>query len=81
MTEAELRDGVTAIAGARTGEVLDLYGRLYGHLNPAERLIAITTDSNFRIRSLVLAQRRAAKARGPVWMYSFEWETPVLGGG
>ena len=50
------------------------------HLNPAERLIAMTTDSNFRIRSLVLAQRRAAKARGPVWMYSFEWETPVLGG-
>jgi para-nitrobenzyl esterase len=49
-------------------------------MNPAERLIAITTDSNFRIRSLVLAQRRAALGRGPVWMYSFEWETPVLGG-
>jgi para-nitrobenzyl esterase len=80
LTEGELRDRVTAIAEARTGEVLDLYGRLYGHLNPAERLIAITTDSNFRIRSLVLAQRRAAKARGPVWMYSFEWETPVVGG-
>jgi para-nitrobenzyl esterase len=80
LTEAEMRDRVTAIAGDRTGEVLDLYGGLYGHLNPSERLIAITTDSNFRIRSLVLAQRRAAKARGPVWMYSFEWETPVLGG-
>ncbi len=80
LSEAEMRDRVTAVAGDRTGEVLDLYGGLYGHLNPSERLIAITTDSNFRIRSLVLAQRRAAKARGPVWMYSFEWETPVLGG-
>ncbi len=60
--------------------MLELYRRLYPDLNPAERLIAITTDCNFRIRSLVLAQRRAAKARGPVWMYSFEWETPVLGG-
>jgi para-nitrobenzyl esterase len=40
----------------------------------------VTTDCNFRIRSLVLAQRRAALQRGPVWMYSFEWETPVLGG-
>jgi para-nitrobenzyl esterase len=29
---------------------------------------------------LVLAQRRAAMRRGPVWMYSFEWETPVFGG-
>jgi para-nitrobenzyl esterase len=75
-----MRDRVAAIAGDRAGEVLDVYGRLYGHLNPAERLIRITTDSNFRIRSLVLAQRRAAKNRGPVWMYSFEWETPVLGG-
>jgi para-nitrobenzyl esterase len=80
LTEAQMREKVAAIAGADTGRVLDMYGRLYGDLNPSERLIAITTDSNFRIRSLVLAQRRAAKQRGPVWMYAFEWETPVLGG-
>ncbi|MEA2745711.1 MAG: para-nitrobenzyl esterase [Acetobacteraceae bacterium] len=80
LTEAELRQRVEAIAGANTGRVLDLYGQLYPGTNPAERLIAATTDSNFRIRSLVLAQRRASLQRGPVWMYSFEWETPVLGG-
>jgi len=80
LTEEQMRERVAAIAGANTGRVIDLYGRLYPDLNPAERLIAITTDSNFRIRSLVLAQRRAAKSRGPVWMYSFEWETPMLDG-
>jgi para-nitrobenzyl esterase len=80
LTEAQMQAKVEAIAGPHTGRVLDVYGGLYGHLNPSERLIAITTDSNFRIRSLVLAQRRVAKGRGPVWMYSFEWETPVLGG-
>jgi para-nitrobenzyl esterase len=80
LTEAELAHQVAAIAGPDTGRVLDLYGHLYPGLNPAERLIAITTDCNFRIRSLVLAQRRAALRRGPVWMYSFEWQTPVLGG-
>jgi para-nitrobenzyl esterase len=80
LTEGQMRERVTAIAGPDTARVLDLYGRMYPGLNPAERLIAITTECNFRIRSLVLAQRRAAKARGPVWMYSFEWETPVLGG-
>lgn len=80
LTETGLRQRIEAIAGADTDRVLDLYGRLYGGLNPAERLIAITTDCNFRIRSLVLAQRRAALRRGPVWMYSFEWNTPVLGG-
>jgi len=80
LSEAEMEQRVAAIAGPNTGRVLDLYGRLYPGLNPAERLIAITTDCNFRIRSLVLAQRRAALRRGPVWMYSFAWETPVLGG-
>jgi len=80
LTEAEMQQRVAAIAEPDTGRVLDLYRRLYPGLNPAEQLIAITTDCNFRIRSLVLAQRRAALRRGPVWMYSFEWQTPVLGG-
>lgn len=80
LTESEMRQRVQAIAGADTARVLDLYGRLYPTMNPAERLIAVTTDCNFRIRSLVLAQRRAALNQAPVWMYSFEWETPVLGG-
>jgi para-nitrobenzyl esterase len=80
LTEAEMIERVAPIAGDHTPRVVDLYTRLYPKLNPAERLIAITTDTNFRIRSLVLAQRRAALGRGPVWMYSFEWETPVLDG-
>lgn len=80
LTEAEMTARVEAIAGPHTGRVIDLYKRLHPDLNPAERLIAITTDCNFRIRSLVLAQRRAALNAAPVWMYSFEWETPVLGG-
>jgi para-nitrobenzyl esterase len=80
LTEAEMRQRIEAIAGPDTGRVVELYGQLYPELNPAERLIAATTDGNFRIRSVVLAQRRVALNRGPVWMYSFEWETPVLGG-
>ena len=80
LTEAEMRDRIAAIAGADTDRIVPLYNRLYPDLSPADRLIAATTDCNFRIRSLVLAQRRAAKAKAPVWMYSFEWRTPVLGG-
>jgi para-nitrobenzyl esterase len=80
LTEAEMHQRVAAIAGPHAGRVIELYGQLYPELNPAERLIAVTTDCNFRVRSLALAQRRAALHRGPVWMYSFEWETPVLGG-
>ena len=80
LTQAEMQTRIEAIAGAQAPRVIALYERLYPGLNPAERLIAATTDSNFRIRSLTLAQRRAALGRAPVWMYAFEWETPVLGG-
>jgi para-nitrobenzyl esterase len=80
LTEAQMADRVHAIAGADTNRVVETYRRLYPNASPADRLIATTTDCNFRIRSLTLAQRRAAKAAAPVWMYSFEWETPVLGG-
>ncbi len=80
LTEQEMRDRVAAVAGAHTDRVIETYQRLYPGLNPAERLIATLTDSNFRIRSLMVAERKAAQGGAPVYMYSFEWETPVLGG-
>jgi para-nitrobenzyl esterase len=80
LTGTEMRQRVETIAGPHASRIVELYSQLYPNLNPAERLITITTDCNFRIRSLILAQRRAALKQGRVWMYSFEWETPVLGG-
>lgn len=80
LTEQEMRDRVAPVAGAHTDRVIETYRRLYPGMNPAERLIASLTDSNFRIRSLMVAERKAKEGRAPVYMYSFEWETPVLGG-
>jgi len=80
LTEDELRARVGEVAGAATDRVIETYRRLYPGANPAERLISTLTDSNFRIRTLVLAERKAAQARAPVWLYSFDWETPVFGG-
>jgi para-nitrobenzyl esterase len=80
LTEDELRTRVAAVAGEEVGRVVETYRRLYPGANPAERLISTLTDSNFRIRTLVLAERKAAKGRAPVWLYSFDWETPVFGG-
>lgn len=77
LTEEELRGRVSNLAGAHTDIVVETYRRMYPNASPAERLIATTTDSNFRVRSLILAARRVAKGRGSVWMYSFDWRTPV----
>ena len=84
LTEEQMVERVRVLAGPDADRVVALYRRLYPDAGPADRLIATTTDCNFRIRSLTLAQRRAAKAQetngAPVWMYAFDWETPVLGG-
>jgi para-nitrobenzyl esterase len=77
LTEEALCARVQALAGPHADQVIETYRRLYPGASPAERLIATTTDSNFRVRSRLLAQRRVAKARAPVWMYSFDWQTPV----
>ena len=39
-----------------------------------------TTASNFGVRSILLAERKAARAKAPVWMYEFAWETPAFDG-
>jgi len=80
LNETQMLDRLHAIAGADTNRVGEVYRRLYPNASPAERLIAATTDCNFRIRSLVLARRRVAKATAPVWMYAFNWETPLHDG-
>ena len=80
LTESELREGVAAVAGAHTDRVLATYRQVYPQMSPAERLIATLTDSNFRIRSLTMAERRARKSRAGTYMYSFAWETPAFGG-
>jgi len=80
LSEQEMHERVAAVAGEHVDHVVETYRRLYPGANAAERLIATLTDSNFRIRSLIVAERKAKQSRAPVFMYSFEWETPVQGG-
>ena len=80
LTEDELRSRVRAVAGESTDRMIETYRGRHPGMSPAELLIAITTDSNFRVRSLMLADRKAAKPRARVWFYSLDWHTPVYDG-
>ena len=80
LSEDELKKRVAKVAGGNTAGVLALYRQMHPGMNPAELLIEITTDSNFWVRSVLLAERKAAKGKAPVYMYSFNWRTPVLDG-
>ena len=81
LTEAELRRRVAAVAGADTEALLAVYKAKLRQGNPADWLIAASTGSNFWIRTVLLAERYAARAgRAPVYMYSLDWQSPAHGG-
>src|SRR5438045_4023661 len=82
LTEAELRDRLTAIGGGAADRLFDLYLTRNPEANPAELLIAALTHGQFAIRSALFAERKAARAGkgAPVYMYSLAWETPVFDG-
>ena len=80
LSEDELKTRVAKVAAGNADAVLALYRQMHPGMNPAELLIEITTDSNFWVRSVLLAERKAARGKASVYMYSFNWRTPVLDG-
>src|SRR5205814_6109471 len=67
-------------AGDAADSLLASYKRRDPEASPADRLITMLTASNFAVRSVLLAERKAARAKAAVWMYDFAWETPAFGG-
>jgi len=80
LTEDELGARIAGVANGATDRVVATYRKLFPSATPSDHLISILTDSNHRLRSITLAERKAAQGRAPVWLYSFDWETPVFGG-
>jgi para-nitrobenzyl esterase len=78
--EEGLRKRIAAVAGDAVDGLLAYYKRRDPAAGPADRLITALTASNFAVRSLLLGERKAARGKAPVWMYSFDWETPAFGG-
>ena len=80
VTEDELAKRLTAVAGDAAGALLAYYKRRDPAASPTDRLITALTASNFAVRSVMQAERKAARGKAPVWMYSLDWETPAFGG-
>ncbi|HYC63442.1 MAG TPA: carboxylesterase family protein, partial [Reyranellaceae bacterium] len=80
ITEDELAKRVRAVAGDATDTLLAYYRKRNPAASATDRLITILTQSNFGVRSRLLAERKAARGKAPVWMYRLDWETPAHGG-
>jgi para-nitrobenzyl esterase len=80
LTEEELRQRVTAVAGAEADALLSAYRSAMPQASPGDRLIAALTGSNFWIRTVLMAERYTARRRAPVYMYSLDWQSPAHNG-
>ncbi|HEX6898013.1 MAG TPA: carboxylesterase/lipase family protein [Bryobacteraceae bacterium] len=76
LTEEELKDRVKGLTGPAADHVLDVYNKAYPGSQPAVRYILIETDRIYRFNSIVVAERKTAQHKAPVYMYLFEWDTP-----
>jgi len=80
LSEDSLRARIEAVAGAEAGRVIDLYRTLDPEGSREDRLIAMLTGSNFWIRTVLLAERKAARRAAPVYVYSLDWRSPSCEG-
>jgi para-nitrobenzyl esterase len=76
LTEDELKQRVKELTGPAADHVLDVYNTAFPGSHPAVRYILIETDRIYRFNSVVVAERKAAQRKAPVYMYLFAWETP-----
>jgi para-nitrobenzyl esterase len=81
LAESALPMVAATMNGEDSSALLDVYARTRPGTTPAERLTALMTD-RFRVGSIRLAERKLAAAgnREPVFMYRFDFTTPVLEG-
>ena len=61
LSETELRQRVAAVAGAEADALLAVYNAAMPQASPGDRLIKAMTGSNFWIRTVILAERYAAR--------------------
>ena len=80
LSEASLRRRIGAVAGPDGDRVLDLYRTLCPGASREEVLIAALTGSSFWVRTVMLAERKAARRKAPVYMYSLDWRSPACDG-
>ena len=80
LSDADMRARVTDLLGRQAATMIDLYRKLNPEASPSDIYFLIVSDYRYGAPTMIIAQRRAALGKGPVYLYYFTWETPVQGG-
>ena len=78
--EADMRRRVHEMLGGNSEPVIDVYRKANPGATPSDIFFLIASDYRYGAPIMKIAERRAALAKGPVYLYYFTWETPVEGG-
>jgi para-nitrobenzyl esterase len=68
------------LRGLDAAKVIAELRRADPQARPSDVYFTATTEYRFRRRAVVQAERKAAQAGAPAYMYLFAWESPVDGG-
>jgi para-nitrobenzyl esterase len=83
LDDAGLKSRVKNSAGGSdeaAERILSTYRKTYPGAKPTDYWVQIYTDRSMRMRSITLAERKAALNKAPVYMYYFAWNTVGFGG-
>jgi para-nitrobenzyl esterase len=69
-----------AFPGRDVEAVIAGYRELEPEADPADILFEATTDSRYLAGHVLQAERKVAQGGAPVYLYLFDWDTPVDGG-
>lgn len=80
MTAEDARKRFDAQLGDKSAAAFEMYGKGRPADPPTYWVTSMTTDMGTWINSIRLAERKAAQAAAPVFMYRLDWESPVANG-
>ena len=80
LNEEGMRGRIQDLLGEHAGHVIDVYRKANPDATPSDLYFLIASDNRYGAPVMKIAERRAALAKGPVYLYYFRWETPVDGG-
>ncbi len=78
LTEPELRQRLTPLLGEHLEKILSVYKKTRPEATPWDLLVGIQSEGTRR-SSILLAERKVAGGKAPVFMYLFTWQSDYKG--
>jgi para-nitrobenzyl esterase len=80
LTDAGMRERIQMLIGEASSRIIDIYAKANPGATPSDLYFLIASDHRYGAPVMKIAERRAALAKGAVYLYYFRWETPLDGG-